>query len=242
MKKDALPGVCNWRAIAFRNRRRATVRSSFCSLDIHITTTYPLARPMFTPAYSLYKYLRARPTFWRLCCGYPHNPVPHPLVGGLVRSTCQGRPGSYTIDDISVGGTIDVYGRRFHVVDANGATRRLLEERWGRFEAPAIPFPVDRYTVERKEFMSRQTGCDPNVQHKIIKVDGYQSECETLPLPTDKNVVCIVRQGRIRCRVRCVPSIGYWNFLPPKFTLKSPAFSFFPAILRLPPTNTNRTT
>eukprot|EP00752_Nemacystus_decipiens_P006497 g5850.t1 len=83
----------------------------------------------------------------------------------------EGRPGSYTVDDISVGGTIDVYGRRFHVVDANGATRRLLEERWGRFEAPAIPFPVDRYTVERKEFMSRQTGCDPNVQHKIIKND-----------------------------------------------------------------------
>lgn len=77
------------------------------------------------------------------------------------------------MDDISVGGTIDVYGRRFHVVDANGATRRLLSERLGRFEAPAIPFPTDRYTVERKEFMSRQTGCDPTVQHKIIKVwDG----------------------------------------------------------------------
>ncbi|CAM9908023.1 unnamed protein product, partial [Hapterophycus canaliculatus] len=83
----------------------------------------------------------------------------------------KGRPGSYTVDDVSVGGTIDVYGRRFHVVDANGATRRLLSERLGRFEAPAIPFPTDRYSVERKEFMSRQTGCDPTVQHKIIKND-----------------------------------------------------------------------
>lgn len=88
----------------------------------------------------------------------------------VTTATEQGRPGSYTVDDIKVGGTIDVYGRRFHVVDANGATRRLLEERLGRFEVPAIPFPVDRYTVERKEFMSRQTGCDPTVQHKIIKV------------------------------------------------------------------------
>lgn len=56
------------------------------------------------------------------------------------------------------------------MVDANGTTRRLLQERLGRFEAPTIPFPVDRYSVERKEFMSRQTGCDPTVQHKIIKV------------------------------------------------------------------------
>ncbi|CAN0206559.1 unnamed protein product, partial [Laminaria digitata] len=83
----------------------------------------------------------------------------------------EGRPGCYNIDDISVGGTIDVYGRRFHVVDSNGATRRLLRERYGRVEASAIPFPVDRYSVERKEFMSRQTGCDPTVQHKIIKND-----------------------------------------------------------------------
>lgn len=56
------------------------------------------------------------------------------------------------------------------MVDSNGATRRLLRERYGRVEASAIPFPVDRYSVDRKEFMSRQTGCDPTVQHKIIKV------------------------------------------------------------------------
>ncbi|CAN0551441.1 unnamed protein product, partial [Ectocarpus sp. 12 AP-2014] len=90
--------------------------------------------------------------------------IPYPEVRA-------GRPGTYTVDDIAVGGTIEVYGRRFHVVDANGTTRRLLQERLGRFEAPAIPFPVDRYSVERKEFMSRQTGCDPTVQHKIIKND-----------------------------------------------------------------------
>lgn len=83
------------------------------------------------------------------------------------------------MNDITVGCTIDVYSRRFHVVDADGATRRLLSERLGRFEAPAIPFPTDRYTVERKEFMSRQTGCDPSVQHKIVKVS---SNCTRRPM------------------------------------------------------------
>ena len=120
------------------------------------------------------------------------QPVLLPRVGPHVRvhSTYQGRPGSYTVDDIRVGGTIDVYGRRFHVVDANGATRRLLEERWGRFEAPAIPFPVDRYTVERKEFMSRQTGCDPNVQHKIIKVERAGLGALLSPSQGDNALVC----------------------------------------------------
>lgn len=92
-----------------------------------------------------------------------------PCIASLAR-LLQGRPGYFSVDDIAVGETIDVYGRRFHVVDASGATRRLLQDRLGRYEAPAIPFPIDRYSEERKEFMSRQTGCDPNVQHKIIKV------------------------------------------------------------------------
>lgn len=122
----------------------------------------------------------------------PSTRHPTPWSGvTYVRPTYQGRPGFYTIDDISVGGTIDVYGRRFHVVDANGATRRLLEERWRRLEAPAIAFPVDRYTVERKEFMSRQTGCDPNVQHKIIKVRVlcWPEARSTLHIPRRKLVV-----------------------------------------------------
>lgn len=82
----------------------------------------------------------------------------------------QGKPGHYNVGDIIVGGTIDVYGRRFHVIDADRATRRFLKERLGRVEAPAIPFPTDRFTVQRKEFMSRETGCDSTVRHGIVKV------------------------------------------------------------------------
>lgn len=150
--------------------------SSSATYSCPVSTSY-----ICTSVTLFYMSLRAWPITNPLATRTPQPGAPPPVGGPHVRPTYQGRPGSYTIDDISVGGTIDVYGRRFHVVDANGATRRLLEERWGRFEAPAIPFPVDRYTVERKEFMSRQTGCDPNVQHKIIKVRGCHLSCAILP-------------------------------------------------------------
>lgn len=63
------------------------------------------------------------------------------------------------------------------MVDADAATRNLLSQRFGRIERPAIAFPTDRYTVERKKFMARETGCDPTVQHKIVKV-GADVRCE----------------------------------------------------------------
>ncbi|CAM9201006.1 unnamed protein product [Choristocarpus tenellus] len=81
------------------------------------------------------------------------------------------KKGFYTAKDLRVGGIIDVYGRRFHIVDANKATRLLLEQNLGRKEEPAIPFPLDRYSEERKTFMSHETGCDPNINHKIVKND-----------------------------------------------------------------------
>ncbi|CAM9971593.1 unnamed protein product, partial [Discosporangium mesarthrocarpum] len=83
----------------------------------------------------------------------------------------EGKEGCYTAEDMEIGGTVDVYGRRFHIVDANMATRRFMEQKMGREPGPAIPFPPDRYSEARKSFMSRETGCDPEANHKIVKND-----------------------------------------------------------------------
>ncbi|CAM9270260.1 unnamed protein product [Chrysoparadoxa australica] len=75
--------------------------------------------------------------------------------------------GYYSIEDIDVGTIIEVYGRSFHVVDANQFTRKYLEDKLGREVLPGMPVPTDQYEEDRRQFMSRETGSDPTVNHKI---------------------------------------------------------------------------
>jgi hypothetical protein len=77
----------------------------------------------------------------------------------------------YTLDDLNLGQTIDVYGRRFFITDCNNSTRRFLATECGRDEAQLTPVPGedDVYTAMRAEFMSRETGRDEGVAHNIRK-------------------------------------------------------------------------
>ncbi|CAM9722035.1 unnamed protein product, partial [Heterosigma akashiwo] len=75
----------------------------------------------------------------------------------------------FTLDDFDIGASITIYGRTFHVVSCNAATKRYLERTLGRPPVQALPFPADKFEMERVEFMSRETGCDPGARHNIKK-------------------------------------------------------------------------
>jgi hypothetical protein len=53
------------------------------------------------------------------------------------------------LDDLVVGETVAIYGRRFHIVDANESTRAHLLEALGRDNAPAEPFPEAQFDKGR---------------------------------------------------------------------------------------------
>ena len=72
--------------------------------------------------------------------------------------------------DMLPGEDVTMFDRVFHVVDCDGPTRAFLEaELGGAEQVPAGgTFPQDDYTVQRAEFMSRETGADPNVYRGIL--------------------------------------------------------------------------
>lgn len=74
----------------------------------------------------------------------------------------------YTLDDLRIGKTIELYGRVFQIVDASKATVAYLAARGVEMDAPQ-PFPVDEYEATRNAIMSRETGGDANVSHNIRK-------------------------------------------------------------------------
>jgi len=75
-----------------------------------------------------------------------------------------------TFDDIQLGGTLSVYGRKMFITDCNASTRNWLRDS-GRPDEELIPVPgeEDLYTTMRAEFMSRETGRDETVAHNIRK-------------------------------------------------------------------------
>lgn len=73
-----------------------------------------------------------------------------------------------TVADFDIDTLVTIYRRTYHIVDANPSTLNWLKEQRG--EVPAsVPFPEDRFEIERAAQMSRETGKDPNVSHGIKK-------------------------------------------------------------------------
>lgn len=77
--------------------------------------------------------------------------------------------GTVGLDDLLVGGTIDLYGRTYHIVGCNGSTRDYYEKYKGVVLDDNFDYPPDKYEEDRREFMSRETGMDPSVSHNIKK-------------------------------------------------------------------------
>jgi hypothetical protein len=77
----------------------------------------------------------------------------------------------YNLEDLQIGHTIQVYGRKLFITDCNASTRRYLVEQCGRDSSFLSPVAgeEDMYTTMRAEFMSRETGRDDTVVHNIMK-------------------------------------------------------------------------
>ena len=70
-------------------------------------------------------------------------------------------------EDMLPGRNITIYGRTFHIVDADGHTRNLLG-RAGFNVRAAEPYPEDPYSTSRSAFMARETGADPTVYRGMV--------------------------------------------------------------------------
>lgn len=91
------------------------------------------------------------------------------LMGGpfLARARHIVNPGAFEryveVEDLMPGKEIMLYNRHYHVCAVSGWTRDFCTNEL-HLDVPADTLvPEDKYSVERKEFMSRETGCDPTI-------------------------------------------------------------------------------
>ena len=88
------------------------------------------------------------------------------MAGGpfLERSRHIVNPGTFEryleIEDLLPGKEVNLYNRQFRITGVSGWTREYLTNELGLVVPNGEDIPEDQYTVERKEFMSRETGCD----------------------------------------------------------------------------------
>jgi len=93
------------------------------------------------------------------------------LMGGpfLERARHIVNPGTFEryleIQDLIPGNEIKLYNRQYHICAASKWTRDYMTNELGVDMSmyPDKGYPSDKYTDERKIFMSRETGCDPDV-------------------------------------------------------------------------------
>lgn len=78
----------------------------------------------------------------------------------------EGKP--LSIDNgIACGAAISIYGRRFQIIGCNGSTAEYLQKQGMPVEQ--YPYPGDPWEDSRTEFMSRETGADPDVIRNSLK-------------------------------------------------------------------------
>lgn len=70
-------------------------------------------------------------------------------------------------EDMLVGTNFTIYGRTFHIVDADKHTRTVLAKA-GWNVKPAEQYPEDPYGAKRTSFMARETGADSSVYRGIL--------------------------------------------------------------------------
>jgi len=70
------------------------------------------------------------------------------------------------LEDIEVGDTLKLYGRTLKIVDCDAFTRNHLLSKGYAVKDP-LPYPVDKYSESRKDFMQRETGADSSVYRGV---------------------------------------------------------------------------
>jgi len=79
-----------------------------------------------------------------------------------IKQTINGKTRLLGLEDIEVGDTLQLYGRTLKIVDCDEFTRQNLLEN-GYAVKDALPYPEDKYSKDRAEFMRRETGADSTV-------------------------------------------------------------------------------
>mmetsp|Transcript_93153 Transcript_93153/g.266146 ORF Transcript_93153/g.266146 Transcript_93153/m.266146 type:complete len:623 (+) Transcript_93153:66-1934(+) len=80
----------------------------------------------------------------------------------------------FGLADLVIGSTISLYGRTYHIIDANPSTLSYLDklaedDATINTSGDRTEFPTDKFEVDRAAKMSRETGKDPSVKHNIRK-------------------------------------------------------------------------
>lgn len=80
----------------------------------------------------------------------------------------------FTLHDLVIGGIVTIYGRAYHIIDANPSTIDYLDELAkddGTITTAGerSEYPVDKFEVDRAAKMSRESGGDLSVKHNILK-------------------------------------------------------------------------
>lgn len=73
----------------------------------------------------------------------------------------------YDIDDFKIGNVLQIYCRKFHIVDCNASTREyvLSHRGWKEEDVTPLPFPMDTFEEAYKSKMMRESGV-PGVDRK----------------------------------------------------------------------------
>jgi hypothetical protein len=58
----------------------------------------------------------------------------------------------YTPADLAVGETVSIFGREFHIVDADAQTRSWYDSKLGITLVPAVETPDDGHAAERARY------------------------------------------------------------------------------------------
>ena len=76
-------------------------------------------------------------------------------------------PDFYTMNDLKIGNDVEIYGRRFSVVDCNESTRKYVTDAlgWHEVDVAPLPFPRDSFTEYNRTKMRRESGV-PGVDRK----------------------------------------------------------------------------
>jgi hypothetical protein len=68
----------------------------------------------------------------------------------IKRHRIRGKDGSVLgLDDLSIGETVEIYSRVFHIIDCDESAKKYLLEQ-GRPQRAGLPFPTDKYEEERR--------------------------------------------------------------------------------------------
>jgi len=77
------------------------------------------------------------------------------------------KPTYYDVNDFKIGNEVEIYGRKFRIVNCNDSTRQYVmdEQGWHEVDVAPLPFPRDSFAEMNKAKMRRESGV-PGVDRK----------------------------------------------------------------------------